>query len=392
MTAAFRPRPDREFLYDSSGAWTLIDRKQVARPVRSVREILRRVGRVGRAELGRQRPSVGARDLTTILAAVSAVHVDARTWVALDRRAGEPELVFIGLEGSPPSAIVRVARSPAGRSGLARAQRALEALRAQAAGLPATASALPTILAHGDVDGASWLAEVAFSGRSGQELLSDPVRRRAALEATAAAIDAVHAATARETVVGDAEIARWVGNRVRMIGELRAGTNTQLAGREALEGIASSVELAILGRTVTTTWIHGDLWPANVLIDDAAEPHVGIIDWDSAEPDELPLQDHLHLAITSRRIVAHKDLGAVLGDLLRGAPWTPDDRIALGRGSGAASGWPEVAIDDPTGLPSATALWLYWLRFVESNLARHPELGADRGWVAANVEHVLLCA
>lgn len=357
--------------------------------------MLRRFGRIGRAEFARQRSSVGARDLATILASLSAAHADPRKWVVHDRRAGEPELMFIGPQGGPPSAIVRVARSLSGRLGLARAREALEALHVRLVPSPSAAGVIPTILGYGELDGASWLAEGAFSGRSGRELLSDPVRRRAVLEATAIAIDAIHAATARETVVGDTEIARWVTDRVRVVSELGTGTNAWRAGPgalAALASIASSVEAAIRGRTVTTSWIHGDLWPANVLLGGDAGAHIGIVDWDSAEPDELPLQDQLHLAITSRRIVDHKDLGTVVADLLGGVPWTLDDRIALAGRAGASPHGVDLLNAGPGGLPSATALWLYWLRFVESNLARHPELAANRAWVAGNVEHVLFCA
>ena len=373
----------------------MIDRKPIARTARAVREILRRFGRIGRAEFARQRSSVGARDLATILASLSAVHAEARNWVVHDSRAGEPELMFIGPRGSLPAAIVRVARSSPGRSGLVRAREALEALHVRLAPSTSVAGVIPKILAYGELDGAAWLAEGAFSGRSGRELLSDPVRRRAVLEETANAIDAIHAATARETVVGDTEIARWVTDRVRVVSELGTGTNVWRASSGALAAltrIAASVEAAIRGRTVTTSWIHGDLWPANVLLGGAAGAHLGIVDWDSAEPDELPLQDHLHLAISSRRIVDRKDLGTVVADLLGGVPWTLEDRIALGGCAGASPHGPDLLTEGRGGLPSATALWLYWLRFVESNLARHPELAADRTWVAGNIERVLLCA
>jgi Phosphotransferase enzyme family len=365
----------------------LIDRKPIARPARAVREILRRFGRIGRAEFAALRSSVGARDLATILASLSAVHADARTWVVHDRRAGEPELMFIGPRGGLPSAIVRVARSSPGQSGLARAREALQALHVRLAVTPSVARVIPTILAYGELEGASWLAESAFSGRSGRELLSDPVRRRAVLEATAIAIDAIHAATARETVVGDTEIARWVTDRVRVVSELQTGTNVWRASSgtlAALTSIASSVEARIRGRPMTTSWIHGDLWPANVLLGSDAGAQIGIVDWDSAQPDELPLQDQLHLAITSRRIVNHKDLGTVVADLLGGGSWTLDDRIALGGRAGASPHGPDLLTEGRGGLPSATA--------VESNLARHPELATDRTWVAGNVERVLLCA
>ena len=122
----------------------------------------------------------------------------------------------------------------------------------------------------------------------------------------------------------------------------------------------------------------------------------GLVDWDSAEVGELALHDRLHLALTTRRLVAHEELGPVLVALLRGAAWTDDDRIVLGAdlGLGQRSGpaRPLPADEAFAGLGVRTALWLYWLRFVDTNLLRHPELATDRDWVATNVREVLRCA
>jgi hypothetical protein len=375
---------------DSNGAWNLIDRYARRTPARNVREFLRRVSGAGRPERLGLRSTLAAHDLAAILAAISAADAEATIWVVLAMRPGEPEILFLGRRGEAASAVIRIARTKHGRSGLARELDALESLHIALAGIPAHGGLIPTILGHGDLDGAAWLAERAVRGRSGRKPLGNPAQRRLVLEATAAAIDQIHKATARARVVGDPEIRHWVGDRVGIIEDIDSSGSPRVSGIDSLATIASSVARELQGRSVTTSWIHGDLWPANVLIDERGG--IGIIDWDSAEPDELPLQDQLHLTITSRRIVEHKDLGTVVSELLRGAPWTADDRIALASPAGAGSSWYGVPIDDPSGAPSKTALWLYWLRFVESNLARHPELSADGAWVAANVERVLLCA
>ena len=56
-----------------------------------------------------------------------------------------------------------------------------------------------------------------------------------------------------------------------------------------------------------------------------------------------------------------------MAGLLTGGGWTADDRAVLDVPAG----------DGLSGVPDPTALWLYWLRFVESNLARRP--GARNG-------------
>jgi hypothetical protein len=133
-------------------------------------------------------------------------------------------------------------------------------------------------------------------------------------------------------------------------------------------------------------WIHGDLWPANVLVTGDRPEVSGIVDWDSAEDDELAIHDRLHLAVTTRRLVERQELGPVIAGLLTGGGWTDDDRAVLDVQPGGG------LRDGVSGLLEPTALWLYWLRFVESNLARRPALARDRVWLAANVEQVLACA
>ena len=79
----------------------------------------------------------------------------------------------------------------------------------------------------------------------------------------------------------------------------------------------------------------------------------------------------------------------VVAELLRDRRWAPDDRLALGLdGSGESWDGTTEALD---GLDVSTAIWLYWLRFVETNLVRHPELGSDRVWLAENVARVVTC-
>ena len=156
--------------------------------------------------------------------------------------------------------------------------------------------------------------------------------------------------------------------------------------------ITSAIASDLGGRTLDVGWIHGDLWPANVLVTADGGPISGIVDWDSAERDELGLHDRLHLAVTTRRLVERKDAGAVIAGLLSNGSWTADDRLVLDLPAEDAGGLGDARGEGLSGLPARTALWLYWLRFVESNLARRPALASDRAWLTANVRQVLACA
>ena len=102
----------------------------------------------------------------------------------------------------------------------------------------------------------------------------------------------------------------------------------------------------------------------------------GIVDWDSAEPDELAAQDVFHLVLYARKLRRREGLGAVVADLMAGRALDPLELAALER-----AGSP--------GFEVRTMALLYWLRFVESNLRRQPVLATSERWLASNVGAVV---
>jgi phosphotransferase family enzyme len=308
-------------------------------------------------------------------------------WV--ERRAfpGDPTIFLVGPRDALPSAAVRIARGPSGRRGLARAAAALTsvpALLGRADAGTTAAALLPGLLASGEVDGRAWLAEAALPGQSGRTLISDPVERAVLLRRVADEIAAIHASVAVRASVTDAQLSTWVDRRVAIVRSILGAGHHPPGHAAALDQLGSDLRSAIRGRKLSTGWIHGDLWPANVLVDQASHHLTGLVDWDSAGPDELPLHDLLHLALTTRRLVERRPLGELVADLLGGAAWTADDQAALGRGAEDGDG---QAVFD--GLDVTTALRLYWLRAVEMNVDRRPALARQRAWVRANVVSVL---
>ncbi len=367
----------------------MIDRHPLLGPTSQLANIPRRIGRILHAQAARRERSVDRRHAPRILAAIASVQPEAVTWAVQDSRV----------------AVVRVARSPSGQAGLERAAAALDRLHVRLAALELE-TLLPVPIAGGALSGRTWLAETALAGQSARSLLPDPERRRPMLMATARAIGAIHSATARPVAVDDVVLDRWVTRRVRMVAQSLRGGPVALARAEpALARVASTIVADLRDRTVSAGWIHGDLWPANVLVTGDGATVSGIVDWDSAEDDELALHDRLHLAITTRRLLEKRELGPVVAELLNGGSWTDDDRAALDSPADGAAG-PDAGLGDRpgdgqsgisgtsglSGLPDRTALWLYWLRVVEANLTRHPRLATDRTWLTANVEQVLACA
>jgi aminoglycoside phosphotransferase (APT) family kinase protein len=335
--------------------------------------------------------------LPAILAGLAEAGVDGRPagWVERRAVAGDPTIFLVGPDGGRPLAVIRVARGPAGRRGLVRVADALRSIRgllaapgigveAVGVGGPAVLGLVPVLLASGEIDGRAWLAETALLGQSGRSLLADPTERDLLLRRTVRGIAAVHAAGSVRGSVTDAQLERWVGRRVttvRSILEAGSGSPAQLARLDRFE---SELRTTLRGRELSTGWIHGDLWPANVLVDARNHELSGIVDWDSAGAGELPLQDLLHLALTTRRLVERRALGEVVADLLAGAAWTADDLASVGATAAGKVG--PSAFD---GLDATSALRLYWLRAIELNVDRRPALARQRAWVRANVASVL---
>jgi hypothetical protein len=370
----------------------VIDRNQLFGPTGQLARVPRRIGRILRAQAARRELSIDRRQAPGILLAIAAVRPDAANWVTQESRVGDPSILVVGPRAGGPAAIVRIARSATAQDGLARAATALDELHERLVE-PDVDALLPGSIASGTLAGRTWLAESALPGESGRTVLDDPVRRRAMLAATTGAIVAIHAATAGRVVVDDAVIDRWVSARTGIIdAALTRRPSRASAERRLLATIASTIASDLRGRTLDIGWIHGDLWPANVLVTGDGGSISGIVDWDSAERDELALHDRLHLAVTTRRLVERKDAGAVIAGLLAHGTWSDDDRLVLDLPAANGGGLTTGTSQGLSSLPARIALWLYWLRFVESNLARRPALATDRAWLAANVRQVLACA
>jgi Ser/Thr protein kinase RdoA (MazF antagonist) len=196
-----------------------------------------------------------------------------------------------------------------------------------------------------------------------------------ATAAAVAAVEPLHGRTASTDPAGDRR-ARWVERRIAATIDL----GPALAKRDARAAAALADGLGRLERElrdvvddpgITAGWIHGDYWSANILVADTGEV-TGIVDWDSAERDELPAQDVFHLVLYGRKLRRRGALGRVVADLLGDGALDPRELEVLERAC-------------PPGLDLRATTLLYWLRFVESNLRRQPGLATSERWIASNV-------
>ena len=298
--------------------------------------------------------------------------------VADARRTSTGMAIFALVDASGSRRLVaKVPTTAEAAAGLDRETEVLTSLRADRR-LGDWRDLLPRPVAQGDAGGRPYRADAALLGAPPSERLAMDERRRL-VAAAAETIAVLHQRTAT-TASGDAVLAeRWVDARLRDLWP-RAANGVGLPSRAA--HLRDELRATLIGGTFHVSWVHGDLWPGNLLVDQGAERIHGIVDWDAAATPELPLHDLLHLALYARPAPVGRELGVFVAGHLRGEPWHDDQRGLLERGGG---------LTDTGSVSERHAVLLYWLR----RAAEHArQQGARRGlryrvWERRNVDPVM---
>ena len=281
--------------------------------------------------------------------------------------------------GRAPVAVLRVARNATGASTLARHRRALDTI----AGLDALdgwRTLVPAILAAGDHHGRPWVMEERLAGRDGRTLVDDR-QLPALLDDASDTISTLHHATAAETRVDDDTFAHWVTTPLEAIASVLSSRGSDLVDKSNLARLGDELHLELAGRTICTSFTHGDYWLGNLLIDQAdGNPRVkGILDWDQASHEIPSAVDTMHLVLSTRCLRRRKPLGASVVDLLDHHAWEPWEERLLARTAG------ESGIGSPR-----TLLLVTWMHHIHANLTKADRYKHARVWTAANVERVVM--
>jgi hypothetical protein len=311
--------------------------------------------------------------------AVASLPADARTILSLDRTGTRVAVARVGRAGAPPAALAMVSQTDAGSDLLHRQADAERRLRADPR-LAGWAALVPEPLAAGAVRGHAFLVERALPGSSPLARIAEPARRVEVVEQAATVIAGLHSRTASPVAVDAARVEEWVRDRVRTV-----ATGLSMAGPDrgrvdALARTERELIAAYLGREMTVSWIHGDYWPGNLLLDGVGAI-VGIVDWDRAAPGEPPILDILHLLLYTRRVVTGVEPGRLVAEAMSGDPWPPSERRLLASTPGGGF------LRDPR--ERRATLLLYWLRFVAASFEQADWFARNRRWVASNVDPVL---
>jgi hypothetical protein len=324
----------------------------------------------------RRRLGAARRAVPAVLAQVASTYDPAASWVpAAGIWTGTGMAVF-GMGSGTDAAVLRMA--PGGQQ---RLQRELQVLQ-HLAGLslpPALVRLMPRCLAAGSVGDYDYVVDAALPGRSAHLLVGQPVWPELQAEAFAAA-DLLHRSTAREVLVDEPLLARWVEEPLAVVERI----SSRLPGAARQDRVAllrKTLRDGLVGRRVLASWVHGDFWPGNLLADESGLS--GIVDWDLAAPDELAVHDYLHLLLSCERDVSGLELGDIVCRLAApGHVWTPAEQAVLD-----ACSWVF-----PDGPPTGRVLvLLHWLRHVAAVSVQQQSYVTHsvRVWEVRNVHRIL---
>ncbi|PWR13827.1 hypothetical protein DKT69_19215 [Micromonospora sicca] len=260
--------------------------------------------------------------------------------------------------------------------GLRRQAEVLDVLRTNPR-LPGLRQLLPYCAAQGEIEGRYYCVEEALRGAPANGMMLRRTRRAALLASASRVIRNLHLPTRERTMLDRAALAEWVDAPLRRLEEFVATHPRPGRLLDTVWRLREELVVALVGRTVHTSWIHGDFWPGNLLATSPAGQVTGIVDWDRAAPRQLPLHDLLHLHVLARRLARGDELGEIVVHALRHGL----DRT-LDVPAGEAADWLD-------GIPPRPALLLYWMRhillFIDSE-GDHD----DPRWIRGNVERVLV--
>lgn len=147
------------------------------------------------------------------------------------------------------------------------------------------------------------------------------------------------------------------------------------ADETSLARLQAELRAELTGLTVTTAFVHGNLWLGNVLANPDGRV-TGLLRWERSRID-LPVIDLLHLVCTTRAEIEHTELGRVVRDVISGGGLHDAERELVAAAPGARE------------LSTRTAVLLMWLRHVQGYTRHFEGSRPSHVWLSHNVHQVL---
>jgi aminoglycoside phosphotransferase (APT) family kinase protein len=241
---------------------------------------------------------------------------------------------------------------------------------------------VPRAVAWGDYEGVPYYVETALPGIGAGDLVRRQAEPATMKQEAARLIRQLHLGTMQRRVVDDAQFARLAGDDLALLSQLAERWPEAALLRQKLAQLEAQLRSQIYGHDLPFSWAHGDFWPGNLLLRPDNGAIGGIVDWDRASADQIPLHDLLHLLAYTRKMQQRSELGEEIVSYLLPAAFDKHERALV-----------REAMIDLGLLTSAESFQamtlLYWLRFASANLARYPAFQSDERWLKKNVFLVL---
>jgi hypothetical protein len=340
-------------------------------PPRGTRLPIAAAGRlVGRMLERRRRVAHGRQTLEQVLARLPDNAPPGGWQVDGGRAASGTRVVFRIVGGDRPALIAKIGYADADRRGLRTGAGVLGALGADPR-LAGWRVVVPSLVASGELGDATYVVETAMPGTTPTP--RDAESRRRLADEAADLVGGLHRATAEPVADTGALVEDWVRAPLRAIVAACGDAAVSGAAREHAARIEADLDAALARGPVTSSLVHGDFWPGNLL--EADGRLTAILDWDSSIRSTASV-DLVHLLLHLRRGTESRSIGETAAEVLSVRRWDGHETAILGRGE-------RNALDD------RSAILLWWVRFVAGNLERHPDAAATPRWLARNVSVVL---
>lgn len=341
--------------------WTrYLAQKELRRQTAFAERLLAHLVRDGQAE-----PAAGALCVRSALITRS----DIVAAMIADRAAGETRMV-LKLPLTPDAE-----RSTTGHRQVVMMLHRMPALRAFCA-------LVPRPIAWGDYAGRPYYLETALPGTGA----ADKVRRHAEpvwmKRDAACLIRQLHLGTLQRRVVDDTLFARLAGDDLALMRRLAARWPEAALLHRQLDQLEELLRAQLHARELPFSWTHGDFWPGNLLLRNTDSAVNGIVDWDRAAADQMPLHDLLHLLAYTRKMQRGSELGEEIVSYLLPAAFDNCERTLI------KDAMEQLDLPKSAQFFQAITL-LYWLRFAAANLSRYPAFQSDGHWLKNNVFLVL---
>ncbi|MFR9802528.1 phosphotransferase [Pseudonocardia sp. RS010] len=264
-------------------------------------------------------------------------------------------------------ALLKACDTPRSRAGLVWQTEVLDRLHADPR-ISHLHPLMPRVLGAGDIGHCYCVIESLLPGQSGLTMLRDPARGRTLVDHAGEVIGELHRHTGRVRLIGPEDLAEWVHEPLA-----RVRTLVPRALHDDVRSLAARLDAALLGRSVSVGWAHGDFSPVNLLAD--ADGRVsGIVDWCEARPAGLQVLDVVALHQFAAMHGGGRELGSLVLDTLAAPPATAGQRWA---------GVQRRLGGDP--LDGRVLTVLGWLAHVSEVARKSARASANPVWVRRNV-------